>query len=290
MRIVAHGERFDELEQWLSAPVRINLRVFNRSSSSVIFVRHGLTRMYFHPLDYVYIAYFNGDAVVLNLKLDQYLILPERLSKHLHTAITKDLQLANGKYNLVNSDLPELPSDFSDSIEALIDAGILSPQLKKVQSSRPLRRESVPGGASNIDWRLSPADIAEVVGIALIAEAYITLIKVYLIIKLSGFYGLIKAIEKRNITSEIVDIEKYRPLVSAVNKAAFYFPVRVKCLEWSATLALMALRRTWRCNMEIGVQNTPFAAHAWVKASDRVIADTQELIGELSVILSEPFQ
>jgi hypothetical protein len=246
--------------------------------------------MYFHPPDYVYIAYFNGDAIVLNLKLDQYVILPERLSEHLHTAITKDLQLANGKYNLANKDLPQLPSDFSDSIEGLIGAGILLPQLKGVQSQRPLRHESVPGGASNIDWRLSPGDIVEAVGIALLAEAYITLIKVYLIIKLSGFYGLIKAIKKRNITSEAVDIEKYRSLVSAVNKAAFYFPVRVKCLEWSATLALMASRRAWRCNMEIGVQNAPFAAHAWVKASDRVIADAQDLPGVLSVILSEPFQ
>ncbi len=253
-------------------------------------MRQDPTKMYFHPPDYVYIAYFNGDAIVLNLKLDQYLILPERLSEHLHTAITKDLQLGNGKYNLVNSNLPELPSDFSDSIEALIDAGILLPQLKRVQSSRPLRHQSVPGGASNMDWRLSPGDMAEAVGIALIAEAYITLIKVYLIIKLSGFYGLIKDIKKRSVTSETVDIEKYRTLVSAVNRAAFYFPVRVKCLEWSATLALMALKRGWRCNIEIGVHNTPFAAHAWVKASNQVIGDAQDILGGLSVILSEPFQ
>jgi len=41
--------------------------------------------------------------------------------------------------------------------------------------------------------------------------------------------------------------------------------------------------------MEIGVQNLPFVAHAWVKANDEVIADTPSLPETLSVILLEPF-
>lgn len=246
--------------------------------------------MYFHPPDYLYIVYFNDVAIILNIKLDQYIVLPERLSEDLLTALTKNLQHTNGKYILVNKKLPELPVDFGDSIQALISADILLPQLKENQNSRPLRHEAIPGGASNIDWRLFPSDLTENVGIALIAETYITLIWVYLTIKLSGFYGLIKTIKNKNVASRTVDIEKYQKLASAVNKASFYFPVRVKCLEWSATLTLLALRRAWQCNIEIGVQNAPFAAHAWVKANDRVIADEQDLPRVLSVILSEPFQ
>jgi len=117
------------------------------------------------------------------------------------------------------------------------------------------------------------------------------MVSVYVTAKLWRFRGLVKAIKRRrNTTSSAVDVEKYQRLVAAVNKAAFCFPVRVKCLEWSATLAVMALRRGWRCNLEIGVQNAPFAAHAWVRANDRVLADAQELPATLSVILSEPFQ
>ena len=51
----------------------------------------------------------------------------------------------------------------------------------------------------------------------------------------------------------------------------------------------MGLKRKWKCNLEIGVQNLPFAAHAWVKADDKVIADSKNLPETLSVILSEPF-
>jgi hypothetical protein len=258
--------------------------------SEILLSYHYQTKMFFHPPDYVYIAYYNGDAIVLNLKTDQYSILSKRLSEDLHTAITIDLHLANGKYNFINKDLPELPSDFGASIETLIAADILLSHLKEMPSSRPLALESIPGGASNIDWRLSPGDITGDVQITLIFEAYMTLIKVYLIIKMTGFHGLIKAMKKRDLTCVMADNLKYRSLITSINKASFYFPVRVKCLEWSATLAFMALKRSWRCNLEIGVQNAPFAAHAWVSANDQVIADAQDLPRVLSVILSEPFQ
>jgi len=246
--------------------------------------------MYFHHPDYVYIAYHNGEAVVLNLKTDQYSFLSKRLSEDLHTAITEDIHISNGKYSFTNNCRRGSTSDFDVSIQTLIAADILLPHLKEVPNSRPLTLESIPGGASNIDWRLTSGDMIGNIRITHIFEAYITLIKVYLIINMTGFYGLIKSIKKRAKANMIADNEKYRPLITSINKASFYFPVRVKCLEWSATLAFMALKRSWRCNLEIGVQNAPFAAHAWVKANDQVIADSQDLPKVLSVILSEPFQ
>jgi hypothetical protein len=246
--------------------------------------------MFFNPPDHVYVAYFNDDAIILNIRTDQYLILPRTLSDSLRTALTRDLQVTDGRYDSVNGELAKLPADFGESIQALVAANILLPQLKVNPGPQSPRHESISGGASNVDWRLSLGDVAGDVGIALIAEAYMTLIKVHFLTKRSGLHGLVRAIRKRATACATVDVEKFRPLVVAVNRASFCFPVRVKCLEWSATLALMALRRTWRCNVEIGVQNAPFAAHAWVKASGQVIADAQELPETLSVILSEPFQ
>ena len=119
--------------------------------------------------------------------------------------------------------------------------------------------------------------------------AYVLLIKVYFIINIFGFYSLIKAIKRKNIGCVRKDAKEFDILATALNQACFYFPIKTKCLEWSAALTFMGLRRKWKCNLEIGVQNLPFAAHAWVKADDKVIADSHNLPETLSVILSEPF-
>ena len=68
-----------------------------------------------------------------------------------------------------------------------------------------------------------------------------------------------------------------------------FFPIKVKCLEWSVVFAILAFEKNWRCNLEVGVQNMPFMAHAWVNANGKVIADDIEIPERLSIILSEPF-
>ena len=112
------------------------------------------------------------------------------------------------------------------------------------------------------------------------------------ILKKKGVYPLIKTIKKareKNNSFLKKDAKTFNPLVAALNRACLYFPFQTKCLEWATALTLMALKRKWRCNLEIGVQNFPFAAHAWVKTYDGIVADQKELPEQLSVILSEPF-
>ncbi len=55
------------------------------------------------------------------------------------------------------------------------------------------------------------------------------------------------------------------------------------------TFVLLALRRRWKCNLEIGIQNYPFA-DAWVECDGKVVMDSQDLRTGLAIILNEPFR
>jgi len=50
--------------------------------------------------------------------------------------------------------------------------------------------------------------------------------------------------------------QDFQDLVSELNFACFYFPVRDKYLELSAALTLMALNCKWKCNLGVGSELT----------------------------------
>jgi len=244
--------------------------------------------MYFHAHEYIYLTYFNDEIIALDLRKDQYIFLSE-FSEVIYLALNNEFKQVQEKYVLAINGESCLPDDFEEAIEYLREIRILSKNTHNYPYIRPLKKGGFSAGAPNVDWRMTSSDLDNKVTKKMILEAYILLIKVNFILKVCGFYGLVKAIKRKGGGCIKRDAKEFNVLVTALNKACFYFPVRTKCLEWSAALTFMGLRRKWQCNMEIGVQNLPFAAHAWVKADDKVIADTENLPETLSVILSEPF-
>ena len=245
--------------------------------------------MYFHAHEYIYLTYFNDEIIALDLRKDQYILLSEFLSEVIFFALNNEFEHVQEKHVLTENGEDRLPDDFDEAIEYLREIGILSKNNYSYPYIMPLKKRGFSAGAPNVDWRMSSSDLDNKVTKKMILEAYLLLIKVYFILKIYGFCGLIKAIKRKKGGCIKRDAKEFNVIVTALNKACFYFPVRTKCLEWSAALTFMGLRRKWKCNMEIGVQNLPFAAHAWVKADDKVIADTENLPKTLSVILSEPF-
>lgn len=108
-----------------------------------------------------------------------------------------------------------------------------------------------------------------------------------------GFYSTIQLIKRcRESQSNYIipPMEDLRKLANIVNKACLIHPTRTKCLEWAMTFVLLALKRKWKCNLEIGVQNYPFFAHAWVECDGKVVMDSQDLREGLAIILNEPFR
>ena len=120
-----------------------------------------------------------------------------------------------------------------------------------------------------------------------------TLLRVNFYIKIRGFYPTIQLIKRdcKNPSNYIIPHDKeLKDLANILNKACLFYPTRTKCLEWAITFVLLALKRKWKCNLEIGVQNYPFLAHAWVECGGKVIMDSQDLREELAIILNEPFR
>lgn len=245
--------------------------------------------MFFHTPEHIYLTYLNDQLVVLDLRKDQYMFLSKKLSDLLCLALKNEFTLIDEKYFLCHSQ-ERLPEDFNDYINALRERQLLCTKDYDFPYSHPLQKDKMSKGMENLDWRMPAGELDRKVSPILMLEAYLNLIMVYTLIKFFGFYGLIRSIKKRRKSHPVRKTgECFTPLVTALNKACFYFPVKTKCLEWAAALTFMGLRRGWECNIEIGVQSPPFAAHAWVSANNEIIADVQDLPKNLSVILSEPF-
>ena len=230
--------------------------------------------------DHVYISQFQDELILLDTKKDKYTICSNEFS---------ELLLA-----LLDLKKPVLSEDFLlqkvTAIQQLINEGII--ERKKNPFTYYIDRKIDSEGVSNVDWTL-PIEKKKVDFNFSVFQALVTLIYIHFCIKFKGLYSTIQLIKKsRKIGSNYIipQGEELVCLANTVSKACFIYPKRTKCLEWAMTFILLALKRNWKCNLEIGVQNYPFFAHAWVECDGKVVMDSGDLRSGLSIILNEPFR
>jgi len=234
--------------------------------------------MYYHLADHVYITQFRDELILLDTKQDKYSICLESFSRGL-------MNLLEGESNTL------LQSSFSAiSIKNLVDSNII----KEASVPFPFDIDCKPhsDGVSNVDWAL-PLEDTKISFKWKVFKAFMTLLKVNFYVRAKGFYAaiqLLKRTQKKHKTYLIPNDEDLRRLAEIINKACLIYPTRTKCLEWAMTFVLLALDQKWKCNLEIGVQNYPFLAHAWVECNGKVVMDSQDLRSGLSIILNEPFR
>lgn len=231
--------------------------------------------MFYHLNDHIYMTQFREEFILLDTKKDRYSICFKQFSKLMTELLDKDL--SNSIQNFAY-------------IEKLLTDNII----KKRAFPYPFSVDRKPHseGVSNIDWRL-PLENEKVESSIQVLRALQTLIKVNFYIKFKGLYETIQLIKKsrKNKSKYIIpEEEELQKLANIVNKACLIYPTRTKCLEWAMTFVLLALKREWKCNLEIGVQNYPFMAHAWVECNGNVVMDSQDLRNGLAIILNEPFR
>ena len=250
--------------------------------------------MYFHLSEHIRITYFNEEIVLLNLLRDQYIVLHKKLAVLLMYILKNEFKHKNGKYIRINAlQSSEHSCDVQRFISYLLLEQILTSCIhKQAFPNIPQQQLLCIGGLSNVNWRLSKESLSKKISKKLFFEAYLCITVVHIIVKFKGFYKLIKYIKsksKNDVVYTTESIDRFNILVAALDKACFLYPYKTKCLEWSAALVLMGIKRRWKCNLIIGVQNIPFQAHAWVESGSEIIADSQNLFKEMSIILSEPF-
>ncbi|HQS84415.1 MAG: hypothetical protein B7Y25_07905 [Alphaproteobacteria bacterium 16-39-46] len=243
--------------------------------------------MYYHLRDHIYVTQFRDELVLLDTKRDKYTICCKQISDLIISAIEKTQ--ANTEVSYFSFAVPPTLQDMS-TLQTLIGDNII----EEKDNSYPfyIDRKVDSDGVSNVDWVL-PLENKKVRMNFSVVKALMTLIKVNFYIKVCGFYRTIRMIKKsRNseLTYIIPSTEELRDLANIVNKACLIYPTRTKCLEWAMTFVLLALRQRWKCNLEIGVQNYPFFAHAWVECDGKVVMDSQDLREGLGIVLNEPFR
>ncbi|MBA3814413.1 MAG: lasso peptide biosynthesis B2 protein [Alphaproteobacteria bacterium] len=244
--------------------------------------------MNYHLSDHIYVTQFREELILLDTKKDKYTICFKEFSELLMNVLGRN-DLPSNKDHFAASHSQNLLQR-STYIQKLLDDGIL----EKDVAPYPFKIDQKPHseGVSNVDWRL-PLENKNVGLNIHVLSALWTLIKVNTYIKFKGLYPTIQLIRKSRNPQKVYIIpqdEELRELANVVNKACLMYPSRTKCLEWAMTFVLMALKRKWRCNLEIGVQNYPFMAHAWVECDGKTVMDSQDLREGLGIILNEPFR
>lgn len=234
--------------------------------------------MYYHLSDHIYIAGFRDELILLNTKTDKYAVYPKIFS-NLFVSLLNQTPLTKN----------ELSSQALDFVSNSLQNNIFEKKATPYPFwfDHKLKYE----GAANVEWKL-PDKNKTTFNIHVLKGLY-TLIKVNFFMRYKGFYKTIQLIKKsrlKQLTYYIPPEEDLYTLANTINKACLFYPTRIKCLEWAMAFVLLALARGWKCNLEIGVQNYPFIAHAWVECDGKIIMDNQELRNEMAVILNEPFR
>lgn len=242
--------------------------------------------MYYHLNDHIYITQFRDEFILLDTKQDIYTICSKKVSDTL-------VKFLVGKQIPVEP-LPSCSSGSSSEDLELIQKLMRDRVLQKKDTPYPFHIYQKPdsGGVSNVNWSLPLNNENEPFNIQVL-KTLGTIIKVNFFIKTRGFYSAINLIKRQKnpaVNYIVPQTEELSELANIVNKACLIYPARTKCLEWAMTFVLLALKRKWKCNLEIGVQNYPFLAHAWVECDDKIIMDSQDLREGLAIILNEPFR
>ncbi len=242
--------------------------------------------MHYHLRDHIYAAQFQDELIILDTKKDKYTICFESFSGLLVTILERK--------DSVSEEKPYSDSQFSSQdliyIQKLVDDSII--EKKEVPYPFQIDRKFDSDGVSNVDWRL-PLENEKIPLSFQVLKALKTLLHVNFYIKFRGLYStiqLIKKSRKAQLDYIVPQDEELIDLAKIVNKACLIYPTRTKCLEWAMAFVLLALKRKWRCNIEIGVQNYPFLAHAWVECNGKVVMDSEDLRAGLAIILNEPFR
>lgn len=254
----------------------------------------------------IYCTCYRDVIIVLNTISNEYIILSKELCTIYTLLLEKEFFIQNNKFFISTSDKVDgiayqfNSEELNEYINNFLRLGLISRNSYRTPKTSFLHKDKSFSGISDVNWKLKlNNNTATKIPKKLVLEAFCTLFKVSILVKLGGFFSLIKYLrsylkksddKQENLLEVKNSYQTLEKCARALEKALFYFPIKTKCLEWSAALVLMGLERKIKCNLVVGVQNTPFFAHAWVEINNKVIADSSQLSKELAILLIEPYK
>lgn len=228
------------------------------------------------------------------------------LSRHVHVCVTDDyavlLDLRRDKYiGIGREHLPALAAAVMGWPQAVCGRGpapAASALLRQMLSSKVLTTDPVIGKEAQpptvprpqamlveADLESRPKVTARNVAQVLMAAAYARALLKFC--RIETVVGRVRRRSERQRVDTAFDFERARPLVAAfLHLRPLFFTSKDECLFDSLVLIeLLARHRLFPLWM-FGVSTSPFRAHSWVQAGDRVLNDLPERIAGFTPILA----
>lgn len=107
----------------------------------------------------------------------------------------------------------------------------------------------------------------------LFLKAYWNLVRLDIRLARGDFATFHKRVSCCPVGTHVASPEVVERVCSAVDRACIWYWKEVLCLQRSAAATDMLKKRGFPAQLVIGVQQTPFKAHAWVEIDGRSVND-----------------
>jgi hypothetical protein len=213
---------------------------------------------------HVHLAHVDGQAVLLDLRADQYVALESRLAMGLECLL---------------GDRTETPSgvDLAAVEQHLRARGYLD------DAAHAVRRAADPVDA--VQWpsfRPAPLELRQLhAGVS----------------ALRALTDVAWSLRRRNIAETIAWLQRARAvrrrrrgarqaLLDAYHEARPLFPVKPVCRLDAPAICLHLWRKGWDADLVFGVRLNPFAAHCWAQAERSVLNEPPEFVQQYTPIMT----
>lgn len=109
----------------------------------------------------------------------------------------------------------------------------------------------------------------------------LVLLTVHVRLRTGGLHALVRGAKRAAVVPERATpdaVERARSLARMVEGVAAVLPLRVRCVEQSIALLIIARRAGIGAEVQFGARALPFAAHAWVEVDGTPVNGNPELL------------
>lgn len=245
--------------------------------------------IYFSLAPAVYAARFDESIIILDIERDKYLSLIGPAAHYL-IVVTESSFSYSAQQDVF---MLESSSENSDELNYWIKEFLDQKYIKQITESDLASRKGIAptprktGGLADYRWDFKKAwNPFEHAPKLQIIKTFLALCRVHFVMKYKGIAGLVSLLGEKVPESKTKKPLAYqiKELVAAVDAASIIYPKKSYCLSWAVAFVYLARKNKWDCSLVIGVQSSPFYAHAWAEVAGEVVHDDPCIAEVLSII------
>jgi hypothetical protein len=233
--------------------------------------------------NYIHAVSYNNQVIILDMKSDKYYFLQPDTIPDIMLCLATEFSSLQELYD------GKLPSKTSQNIKLLSKLGIIKPQKIKPSSLKPFLNEiKFSKGSTNLNWYMENNinESQTTTNKLLIIKSIYYFAYLSFKIKFFSLYDAIRYVSNYDAKRKGCHPHSIENIIKAINTALLIFPLKSKCLLWSMVTTIMLRLHNIKAHFNIGVQNMPFMAHAWVEVDGKIIADSYDIPAAMAVIFN----